>query len=896
MELKRKSIVVTNSNNAVIAQLMESDGITNCTIEEKQNGECTLNFTMSVKSDKYKYVENAENRFIADNRVFTQLYDGDSVEEKKTTGNENTADISLTELQYLLDKQYVTAYNSTTMYDHIDTNMVVLVSGGLAQLNVNGEDVTDNPFESGSAGYALYAILYGTEWSVGIVDVEGTFDLESDKKSVLECIKDIADLWGGILIFDSFNRTVSLRGVETYKPYNGYAVRYRSNETSFAKTISKNIVTRLFIYGKDNLNIASATDGEKEYLEDYTYTSTPLYGLIKNNNLTTAGDLVLWGRRQLKQMCVPQTSIKVGLVDRSKIEGGISFEVNDMVDVIDEDLSEEQYRTRVVSKKWDYFQPWNVTVTLGDDVETIATKVKYALESADKVNYLTNLVNRISSDDINMSGTKQTMTSYVQLTNAVLEAGFKVIGVDGYERTGKTTIDVDGIKVFNGGIIIQDGNEHDVMYMDKNGNIMFSGNLFGASGTFKGALEAATGTFKGALQAATGSFSGEITAETGYIGGWTIKHGGIFSVGDELALMSDGSISAATGNFYLDNEGHLTARGADLTGSFSAVSEEGTSSFEVSDDTLAMSYSRSADVSYQETKKDENGNDYEYTVNTTAHYTMEITPYEFEFMYRDDAGKVCGIAYKNGTLTINGQIYADGGTIGGWVIGEDSIYSESGNMKICSDGTLSGATGSDGTAGKFISEDELIKTELTSGGLSFWRRDRADNPDTAVDESTPWLRQGRIYSNTNISGGLTISSQGATVDEKTQEVTDASKPIGFAVGGNVIMQLQDEFDENNEDKEDRLHIGLTNIYKRRVKTQWVDTTGHVKNITPNSDYSEIEYEEGQNEYYRKYKIHVKWDGHKISDIYQEDITPSDEESGDTDNTENATGDNTAGTT
>lgn len=871
-----------NKDNAVIAQLMESDGITNCVIEEKQNGECTLNFTMSVKSDKYAYVQNAENRFVADGKVFTQLYDGDSVEEKKTTGNENTADISLTELQYLLDKQYVTAYNSTTMYDHIDTNMVVLLSGGIDTLNVNGTDVTDNPFELGTAGYVLYALLYGTEWSVGIADVEGIFDLESDKKSILECLKDVADLWGGILVFDSLNRTVSLRGEETWKPYNGYAVRYRSNETSFTKTINKNIVTRLYIYGKDNLNIAAATDGEKEYIEDYTYTSTPLYGLIKNNNLTTAGDLVLWGRRQLKKMCVPQTSVKVGLIDRSKIEGGISFEVNDMVDVIDEDLSEEQYRARVVSKKWDYFQPWNVTVTLGDDVETIAIKVKYALESANKVNYLTNLVNRISSDNINMSGTKQTMTSYVQLTNAALEAGFKVIGVDGYERTGKTTIDVDGIKVFNGGIIIQDGNNQDVMYMDKNGNIMFSGNLFGASGTFKGALEAATGTFKGALQAATGSFSGTITASSGSIGGWSIEYGGIFSIGNALALMSDGSISAATGNFYLDNEGHLTAKGAELTGSFSAVSEEGTSSFEVSDDTLSMSYSRTADVSYQETKKDENGNDYEYTVNTTADYTMKITPYEFTFMYSDGAGKVCGISYINGTLTINGQIYADGGKIGGWVIGEDSIYSESGNMKICSDGTLSGATGEDGTAGKFVSEDELIKTELTSGGLSFWRRDKADNPNTAVDESTPWLLQGRIYSNPNIEGGITISSKGAVTDEETQEVKEPSKPIGFAVGGKVIMQLQDDLDVNNEEKEDRLKMGLTSLYKRRVKTQWVNTTGHVKNITPNSDLSEIDYEEGQDDYYKKYKIHIKWNNGKIADIYQEDITPADESS-ETDN-------------
>ena len=80
--------------------------------------------------------------------------------------------------------------------------------------------------------------------------------------------------------------------------------------------------------------------------------------------------------------------------------------------------------------------------------------------------------------------------TYVQLTNEALEAGFKVIGVDGYERTGKTQITIDGIDVYNGGIVVRDKNNDVKIYMDgQTGNIVFSGDLYGAGGTFSGALK-----------------------------------------------------------------------------------------------------------------------------------------------------------------------------------------------------------------------------------------------------------------------------------------------------------------------------------------------------------------------------------------------------------------------
>ncbi|MGN1303774.1 MAG: phage tail protein [Oscillospiraceae bacterium] len=638
-----KAMYITNKNGAVLTKLRERDGISECYIENKQNGESTLSFSMLTSSEKYEFLSNAENLVVADGKVYTQLYDGDSFNEKKDTSNKNSVQINLVELQYLLGKAYITAYNSTTTYDHIDNTMVVILSGGIDPLTVNGEEI-ENPYEKGSAAYALYTLLYGSGWTVGVVDVVGKFDLESEKKSILENIKAVQALWGGILIFDSLQKVVSLRAEEAYQPYNGYGIRYRFNETGLERNINKNIVTRLYVYGKEGLNIASSNDG-KEYLEDYSYTSTPLYGLIENNDISNVGDLIVWGKRELKKLSTPQVTLKISLIDRSLLEGnGVSFSVSDMVDVVDEDLSDNKYRARVTAKKYDFFRPWICSaVTLGDEKEVFAAKIKYALTSADKVNNLIDLMGKVSAGDVMMNGedgTRQTMESYVQLTNQALEAGFKVIGVDGYERTGKTTISADGIEVYNGGVVIRDRQNNVRIYMDgATGNIIFSGDLYGASGTFSGELEAATGTFSGELKAAKGSFEGDITAKSGYIGSWQILEGGIINKNNSLALTKDGGIVASSGSFAVYPSGELYAKGATINGSFSAATEN--SSIVFSEDTMLISW----------INKDNEGN-----IGTCC----KISPTEFYF-YTYDNGKIStGIHYSRGNLELINPVDENG--------------------------------------------------------------------------------------------------------------------------------------------------------------------------------------------------------------------------------------------
>ncbi len=418
------------------------------------------------------------------------------------------------------------------------------------------------------------------------------------------------------------------------------------------------------------------------------------------------------------------------------------------------------------------------------------------MENADKVNDLLDLFNRISSDDINMSGTKKNMTSYVQLTNEALEAGFKIVGVDGYERTGKTKISIDGIDVYNGGIVVRDKHNNIRIYMDgQTGNIIFSGDLYGASGTFSGALEAATGTFSGELKAATGSFEGEITAQKGYIGSWQILDGGIINENNALALTADGEIIAASGIFQVGADGKLTASGAEISGDFSAVS--GGSEVIFSEAEMLIYFA---------------GLDSDTGLLSTE---CRISPEEFYFICYDTDGETIksGIMYSNGQLEITGKITASSGEIGGWLIEDDKIKAQNGSMVLYADGTIEGCDGSGGSRGKIVSQTNDERTVIVGGRINMYKWNAELN-----GEDGDWEREGAVYTNANADGGICLSSSGG-------------RPIAFAAGGKVVARIfpaETAVDENgNETETSEAYFDFrsgTKIYKGRIETGYVEET------------------------------------------------------------------------
>jgi len=402
-----KVINVYSSNNILLAQLTQED-LTEVVIENRQNGESLLTFNIDCDNSKYKEISGMGNVFIADNRAYTETLTDECVNINHLKDGTKQATFNLVERHYSLRYNYVTAYNSTTGYSSIDTHMVVILSGGTSPLIVNGTTITPS-YPKGSAGYALTALLHGSGWSVGTVDVIGTYDLETDKKTIYENIKEVIQLWGGILIIDSINKKISLRQDDMYLPNNNFIIETGVNVKEIEKNISKDIVTRAYVYGKNNLNIKSV-NSNVEYLDNFSYTPQIIKKILINNDISDPNQLKLWGTMQLEKLCKPRFNIVVDFIDKSYFEGGSTFDTNDIVRVIDRDIDLD-YTARVIYKKYDFFAPYKCSAEVGDRKTSLEDMLVKTLSNANVTENTIPSNNLISSSLIGMADSKLTLTA-----------------------------------------------------------------------------------------------------------------------------------------------------------------------------------------------------------------------------------------------------------------------------------------------------------------------------------------------------------------------------------------------------------------------------------------------------------------------------------------------------
>ena len=368
------NIEVRNRNYEPIALFSKSDiqGDTfsqiNAMIDPEisitQNGDSTLTFKINANSDKWQDIKDVNNLYYAGGRVFSPLY-GDSYIRTIGENSEQLMTVTAKEIWNELDKMYVRAWNSTTGFAAIDDFMVVILSGGVEPLQNDGHFVvTDYP--SGSAGYALEGLLYGTGWTLLNCSVEGTYDLETEQLSVLENIKKVQELWGGILIWDSEHKTLRLEDETVYTNYNGYVFRKGKNIISIEDKSSNEIVTRLIPLGEAGLNIKDINGG-KIYLEDHTYSTENFEKIISNADIYDQTQLKNWGMRKLKEKSRPQKTLSVAVADLRETEEHSfeTFDINETVEVDYDDISE---RLRVTTWTYKVFNYADSTVTLSDTV------------------------------------------------------------------------------------------------------------------------------------------------------------------------------------------------------------------------------------------------------------------------------------------------------------------------------------------------------------------------------------------------------------------------------------------------------------------------------------------------------------------------------------------------
>ena len=373
-----KYIEIRNEENKTVAFLSpQADGVRadTATINDGLNGNCTLSFDLPLTSDKWQYITDAHT-FVVNGKHFILLKP--DTEEIVRDGQKVWGKVTAQEKWIELDKKYATISNDPTMPQPKQWSDIIIVSGG--------SDLSGGHFPVGSAGHALCALLQGTGWTVETVDVTGTFDLESlGKESVLANIKKVQELWGGFLVWDSINKTVSLRSESTWQNYTGFQVRYAKNLKGITRTVNRNLVTRLYPFGKDDLNIG-AVNGGVIYLENFTYTDKVYEGTYQNQDIADQTELKAKGIEELAKLCKPRYNYQVTMLDLSvKPEWAHeTFSCGDMVDVIDDNVKAND-RLRIVQHKYNVFQPWKCEIEVGEPLEKLANRIADNSKVAEKI-------------------------------------------------------------------------------------------------------------------------------------------------------------------------------------------------------------------------------------------------------------------------------------------------------------------------------------------------------------------------------------------------------------------------------------------------------------------------------------------------------------------------------
>ena len=406
--MKERFVIVKDKNGKLIAKfsnktpaLSNSDKknlMVSPTIDITSNGDSTLSFQMFVASEKWQAIKDPQNLYYCNGRVYTAM------NEQSYVYSGPIVNVTLVETWYLLAYKYVKAHNVNTEVEALDDHTVKILpkTDKKYKLTVNGVQYDDSEVKDsrgvvmprGSAGYALWAILKGSGWSLGVCDVlpdgfdaandYGTFNVETDMKDVLQNVQYVQQLYGGILDWDSENKVLNLRDERKdgtdFNTWKGYAIRKGKNLSDYPTiTWDNNIITRLYPLGNGNLNIKKVNDN-KGYVDNFSYTTDVYESYLQNSNIYDTNDeggqktLKFWGEQQVAKYCRPRKSISYAIVDSRAVSAQRheTFDVNHIVKAYYQDTESgaevfEFLRVQHLSYNW-FFPSSDSTVEVGDKI------------------------------------------------------------------------------------------------------------------------------------------------------------------------------------------------------------------------------------------------------------------------------------------------------------------------------------------------------------------------------------------------------------------------------------------------------------------------------------------------------------------------------------------------
>lgn len=400
--------IVLDKNKQQVAVLENSFDVV---IEQEIGGIDEISFTIPMKDSKRELIVN--EGFI---QMFDDIYVIREIVDKKSS---KTTEVYAEAIWY--DLQYA-------------------------------EPLETQKWETKTAFVMLTDILKGTGWVVGSVAFSNKRTLENEEvdENRLGLLRKVEDLFQGELSFDTQAKVVSLAsagGIET-----GASVMYEKNAAEIeAYYDTRELITKLYLYGKENMTIADANNGQT-FITNNTYSSAIRVQVIKDERYTNPFQLKEMGELALAELAKPRVSYiaKMGeVVERQGLEHEV-FVIGGIVKVYDTELK-LNVNTRIMKWSYNVIEPWKTQIDLESKAKSLSdllTGTSSAVEVLSSEDSLESEMYNLSVFNYLMNSRGDDGYSYWTNNGWVIDpangstggASFKAVGQLGKEKSMSQTV------------------------------------------------------------------------------------------------------------------------------------------------------------------------------------------------------------------------------------------------------------------------------------------------------------------------------------------------------------------------------------------------------------------------------------------------------------------------
>ncbi|KIL46922.1 hypothetical protein KP77_24900 [Jeotgalibacillus alimentarius] len=281
---------------------------------------------------------------------------------------------------------------------------------------------------------AVNEVLFGTDFSVGSINAPGLHDIDLTEINVLKALQMIREKWNVDLWFD--NRTVHLGNRSRMTDVE---IKYGKNlkALSYPSTTS-NIITRLYVYGKDGLTLEGLTGlryVDSPYIGMYR---RPKRGEVRFNDIDDPSELLYEAQKYLDTVDKIQFSYKVDFLHEEDIRLG------DVVHITHTPFGIDRLPARIVDIVKNPFDKKTIRATLSsawkDMLDQDADNIQKQQDDSRYINRRVKQINEDLSEQYSMiEQTDERITLEVGVINGELQEAFSQITINATEIQSKVS-------------------------------------------------------------------------------------------------------------------------------------------------------------------------------------------------------------------------------------------------------------------------------------------------------------------------------------------------------------------------------------------------------------------------------------------------------------------------